>query len=170
MSTVEFNNSLINMESYLKSFAMTYTHNREDANDLTQETMLKAIHYRSYYTPNTNFKAWVFTIMRNIFINQYRRKVKSRTIFDNSQDLYLLNSSGDSNDAITSEINMKEIWKAIDNLDNEYKSPFKMHFEGFKYQDISDELSIPIGTVKSRIFIARKKLMQKLPEFSNFAN
>ena len=82
MSTIEFNDSLISLESYLKSFAMTFTRNREDANDLTQETMLKAISYRDYYTPQTNFKAWVFTIMRNIFINQYRRKVKSGTIFD----------------------------------------------------------------------------------------
>jgi RNA polymerase sigma factor (sigma-70 family) len=170
MSTLEFNDALINMESYLRSFAMTYTRNKEDANDLTQETLLKAIHYRSYYTPQTNFKAWVFTIMRNIFINQYRRKVKSRTIFDNSQDLYLLNSATDSAGSITSQLNVNEIWNEIDHLESEYKVPFTMHFDGYKYQDISDSLNIPIGTVKSRIFIARKKLMKKLPEFSYFAN
>jgi RNA polymerase sigma-70 factor (ECF subfamily) len=96
MSTIEFNEALIGIENNLHSFAMSFTRNNEDAKDLTQETMLKAITYRSYYAPQTNFKAWVFTIMRNIFINQYRRKVKSGTIFDHSQDLYLLNSSGDS--------------------------------------------------------------------------
>jgi RNA polymerase sigma factor (sigma-70 family) len=170
MSTIEFNDALINMESYLRSFAMTYTRNKEDANDLTQETMLKAIHYRTYYTPQTNFKAWLFTIMRNIFINQYRRKVKSGTIFDNSQELYLIGNASDVNGSISSQINTKEIWNEVENLENEYKVPFKMHFEGYKYQDISDELRIPIGTVKSRIFIARKKLMQQLPEFSYFVN
>ena len=93
MSTVEFNNTLTSLESYLMAFAMNYTKNVEDARDLTQETMLKAIRYKDYYTPKTNFKAWVFTIMKNIFINQYRRKVKSGTIFDNSTDLYLLNGN-----------------------------------------------------------------------------
>ena len=93
MSTIEFNDSLIKLESYMRSFAMTFTHNLEDAKDLTQETMLKAISYKDYYTPQTNFKAWVFTIMRNLFINQYRRKVKSRTIFDNSSELFQLNNA-----------------------------------------------------------------------------
>ncbi len=108
--------------------------------------------------------------MRNIFINQYRRKVKSGTIFDNSQELYLIGNASDVNGSISSQINTKEIWNEVENLENEYKVPFKMHFEGYKYQDISDELKIPIGTVKSRIFIARKKLMQQLPEFSYFVN
>ena len=87
MSTLEFNNALIDLENNLLSFALNYTRNKESAKDLTQETMLKAIKYRTYYTPKTNFKAWVFTIMRNIFINQYRRNVKSGTIFDNSKEL-----------------------------------------------------------------------------------
>ena len=69
MSTIEFNEALIGLENNLQSFALSFTRNREDARDLTQETMLKAITYRNYYTPQTNFKAWVFTIMRNLFIN-----------------------------------------------------------------------------------------------------
>jgi len=93
MSTLEFYTALTGLESYLKSFAMTYTRNEEDAKDLTQETILKAIVYRDYYIPKTNFKAWVFTIMRNIFINQYRRKTKSNTIFDHSKDMFLLTNA-----------------------------------------------------------------------------
>jgi RNA polymerase sigma-70 factor (ECF subfamily) len=165
MSTVEFNDTLTSMESYLMAFAMNYTKNVEDAKDLTQETMLKAIRYRDYYTPKTNFKAWIFTIMRNIFINQYRRKVKSKTIFDNSQDLFLLNSSTEKRDTPYNYIADNEINKQLESLSDEYKEPFKMHYLGFKYKEIAEKLDIPIGTVKSRIFIARKKLMDLLPEY-----
>lgn len=165
MSTIEFNDSLTGLESYLMAFAMNYTKNVEDAKDLTQETMLKAIRYRTYYTPKTNFKAWVFTIMRNIFINQYRRKVKSGTIFDNSTDLYLLNNSSEKRDSPYNHIANGEIQEQLDKLSPEYKEPFEMHYLGFKYKEIADKLDIPIGTVKSRIFIARKKLMDLLPDY-----
>ena len=93
MSTLEFNEALIGLENNLTSFAMSFTRNHEDAKDLTQETMLKAITYRNYYTPQTNFKAWVFTIMRNLFINQYRRKVKSGAIFDHSKESFLVSNT-----------------------------------------------------------------------------
>ncbi len=170
MSTLEFNDALIRLEGYLKSFAMTYTRNEEDAKDLTQETMYKAMTYRNYYTPQTNFKAWVFTIMRNIFINQYRRKKKSGTIFDDSKELFLLNTPSAVGNETNNYIAGKEINHQLNALQDEYKVPFEMHFQGFKYQEIADELNIPIGTVKSRIFIARKKLMDKLPEYAYFTN
>ncbi len=170
MSTLEFNEALIGMESNLRSFAMSFTRNREDAKDLTQETMMKAITYRNYYTPQTNFKAWVFTIMRNIFINQYRRNVKSGTIFDNSKDLYLLTNSSGSEESPLEKISVKDINSKIDKLTEEYKEPFEMHFKGFKYKEIADKLGIPIGTVKSRIFIARKKLMDMLPDYAFSVN
>jgi RNA polymerase sigma factor (sigma-70 family) len=170
MSTIEFNDALIHMESYLRSFAMTYTRNEEDAKDLTQETMLKAIHYRDYYTPQTNFKAWVFTIMRNIFINQYRRKVKSGTIFDHSKDLYLLSNATDGGNSTNHYMTGLELSKQIGELNEDYKIPFELHHQGYKYKEIADELNIPIGTVKSRIFIARKKLMDLLPDYAYFSN
>lgn len=165
MSTLEFNDTLIRLENNLISFAKSFTRNEEDARDLTQETMLKALVYRNYYTPQTNFKAWVFTIMRNVFINQYRRKSKSNTMFDNSKDLYLLSNSVSNHEGPTNYIYEKDINQKIDALNDEYKTPFKMHFEGFKYKEISEKLAIPIGTVKSRIFIARKKLMEIIPEY-----
>lgn len=170
MSTIEFNEALIGMENNLHSFAMSFTRNNEDAKDLTQETMLKAITYRNYYTPQTNFKAWVFTIMRNIFINQYRRKVKSGTIFDHSKDLFLLNNPNNSDMSPINELFEKEVNKQIGTLEEEYKEPFEMHFQGFKYKEIADKLGIPIGTVKSRIFIARKKLMDLLPDYNYSLN
>lgn len=167
MSTVEFNTALIDLESYLKSFAFQFTRNEDDAKDLTQETMMKAFIYRTYYTPKTNFKAWVFTIMRNIFINQYRRKVKAGTIFDNSEEGFLLNQPSSNGTSPANLLIAKEISEQISNLEEEYKKPFNMHFNGFKYKEIAKELDIPIGTVKSRIFIARQKLMNRLPEYQH---
>lgn len=165
MSTIEFTNTLTSLESYLMAFAMNYTKNVEDARDLTQETMLKAIRYRDYYTPKTNFKAWVFTIMKNIFINQYRRRVKSGTIFDNSTDLYLLNGNTEERNSPDNHIASLEVEATLNKLSEEYREPFEMHYLGYKYKEIAEKLDIPIGTVKSRIFIARKKLMDLMPEY-----
>lgn len=170
MSTVEFNNTLTGMESYLIAFAMSFTKNIDDAKDLTQETMLKAIRYKDYYKPKTNFKAWIFTIMKNTFINQYRRKVRSNTIFDHSTDMYLLNNSKDDKGTPYNQLTNQEIKEKLNVLEEEYRVPFEMHYEGFKYKEIAEELDIPLGTVKSRIFIARKKLMEALPEYEEYAN
>lgn len=165
MSIAEFNESLLNLETYLRHFALGFTRNEEDAKDLTQETMLKAITYSAQYKPQTNFKAWVFTIMRNIFINQYRRKVKSGTIFDRSGESYLLAQATGNTDTPLNFVTGRELNKQIRTLGDEFRAPFEMHFEGFKYKEIADKLGIPIGTVKSRIFIARKKLMDLLPDY-----
>jgi len=166
MSTLEFNDTLIGLESYMKSFAMTFTRNEEDAKDLTQETMLKAIHYRNYYTPQTNFKAWVFTIMRNIFINNYRRKSKQNTIFDNTPNEFLLdhNQAAVPNGAETT-IRMKDINKAIHELPSIFKQPFMLYFEGYKYHEIADMLNEPLGTIKSRIHFARRLLKDQINKF-----
>lgn len=167
MSTLEFNEALVTIESNLRSFAFTFTRNDDDAKDLTQETLLKAFTYKSYYTPQTNFKAWIFTIMRNVFINQYRRKTKAGTIFDYSAESFLLNNASENQDHPSNHMLGKELNKQISTLEPEYKQPFEMHFEGYKYKEIADQLNIPIGTVKSRIFIARQKLMSLLPEYKN---
>jgi len=170
MSTLEFNDALVNLEDYLKSFAYNYTRNRDDAEDLTQETMLKALKYRTQYMAQTNFKAWVFTIMRNLFLNQYRRKVKGGMIFDSSKELFLLNNPAENQDTPVNHMIGLDLEQQLNKLENEYKKPFELYVEGFKYQEIADDLKIPIGTVKSRIFIARKKLMNFLPDYKYLAN
>ena len=170
MATAEFNQMLMQNADFLKPFAVTLTKDQESAKDLLQETMYRALANQEKYSVGTNIKAWLYTIMRNIFINQYRRKVKSGTIFDHSQDLYLLNQPGDSLNSPIQEIAVKEISGHIDRLEEEYSVPFKMHFKGFKYKEISHKLGIPIGTVKSRIFIARKKLMEVMPEYNYSMN
>ena len=163
MTAIEFNHHLTTLESALERFAISLTSNREDARDLVQETYLKALTYRDKFTDSTNLKAWVYTIMKNSFINNYRRSVRQRTTFDSTQDLYYLNRTAHTEDYNpVSSLSAKEIQAHIDSLQAEFRIPFKMHQEGYKYKEIAEELDLNIGTVKSRIFFSRKKLMEAL--------
>lgn len=166
MTAIEFNQQLINQRFSLKSFAYSLTLNNDEAQDLVQETYLKAIKYRNKFADATNLKAWLYTIMKNTFINSYRRSVKTRQIIQQTDDLSLVKPIKGANTAdAESQINEKQITKAIEALHDEYKIPFTRYYDGFKYKEIADELNLPIGTVKSRIFLARKKLMTDLKEF-----
>jgi len=166
MTAMEFNYQLTNLSSNLQRFALSLTSNSEDAKDLLQDTFAKAITYRDKYEDNTNLKAWTFTIMKNTFINNYRRAVKSNTTFDNTEDLYYLNLNKESiNETPDSVLSAKEIQKEINSLENEFKVPFMMHTQGYKYKEIADVLDLKIGTVKSRIFFTRKKLIEKLKAY-----
>mgnify|MGYP006291340183 CR=1 FL=1 len=167
MTQIQFNNELLGLKNRLHYYALSLTSDRERANDLLQETMLKALTYRNKFKQNTNFKAWVYTIMKNTFINDYRRKVKKNNTFDNSgSDLHLLFSKDRVYPAPDSFYNSKEIRASIDSLDDEYKVPFNMFLQGYKYKEIAGELELPLGTVKSRIFFTRKKLEALLHEFA----
>ena len=163
MTAIEFYTSFDKLTSSLNAFAYNLTKNYEEARDLFQETAYRAITNRDKFNPGTNFKAWTFTIMKNIFINNYRKKVKSGTMIDTTDNLYFLNSGSASleNDANTNIV-MKELDGMIDGLDESIKIPFVMHYVGHKYQDIADHLDLPLGTVKSRIFFARKELKDKI--------
>ncbi len=153
------NERLLGLQDNLGSFAMSLTLNREEAEDLMQETNLKVLDNHDKYVDNTNFSGWVFTIMRNIFINNYRRAVRSKTLVDTTDDLYHLNmpqSSGyDSPDVA---YNVKEISAVINSFSEDYRQPFSMYVAGYKYEEIAEKMNIPLGTVKSRIFFARKRL------------
>ncbi len=163
MSTVEFYSKIDQITGSLNSFAFNLTKSSEDAQDLFQETAFRALSNKEKFRPGTNFKAWMFTIMKNIFINNYRKKVKANTIIDSTENLFYINSGSNVifNDA-ESNILMDELVKMIEDLDETIKTPFIMHFEGFKYQEIADELELPLGTVKSRIFFARKALKSSI--------
>lgn len=170
MTTIEFNHQLVNLSDPLNYFALKLTSDKDDAEDLLQETFLKALNNRDKYQDGTNFKAWLYTIMRNIFINSYRRTYKSKAKIDLTDQPYQFNQTneiGKYSVAPDVEFNTNEINKIIDELNDEFKFPFKMHFEGFKYKEIACELDLNIGTVKSRIFHARKKLMTELSEHKN---
>ena len=163
MSTLEFQTKFDQMSQVLHSFAYNLTKNGEEAKDLFQETAYRALTNRDKFRPGTNFKAWLFTIMKNIFINNYRKRVKANTIFDSTDNDYYINSG--SNMVLNgseSKIMMKELWRMINELDESTKVPFVMHYEGYKYQEIADDLDLPLGTVKSRIFFARKALKDKI--------
>ena len=160
MSSVEFQDRLNQLSSVLNTFAYNLTKNVEDAKDLFQETAFRALSNRDKFRPGTNFKAWLFTIMKNIFINNYRKKMKSNTIQDSTDNMYYINSGGMVGNQAESNIMMNELQRMIDNLDQTLRIPFVMHYEGHKYQEIADNLELPLGTVKSRIFFARKELKE----------
>ncbi|HEX3008814.1 MAG TPA: RNA polymerase sigma factor [Bacteroidales bacterium] len=168
MTAIEFNHQLISLEDKLSRFAMTLTANKEDAKDLLQETLYKALSYRDQFVQYTNLKAWTYTIMKNTFINNYRRNMRQNTTFDNTKDSFFLNQNSDTvNISPEGTFAEKEIKKVIESLDDDFKVPFKMHTEGYKYKEIAKELDLKIGTVKSRIFFTRKKLMEILADYQN---
>jgi len=166
MTALEFNHQLITLEDKLSRFALSLTANRDDAKDLLQETLYKAMIYRDQFEQYTNLKAWTYTIMKNTFINNYRRSTRQNTTFDNTKDLYFLNQNKDTfTVSPDSAYAAQEIHKAIDSLEDEFRIPFKLHTEGYKYKEIAQKLDLKIGTVKSRIFFTRKKLMDILVDY-----
>ncbi len=165
MSTLEFNHLVTMNSNQLRGFAFNYTKNWDDAEDLIQDTLYKALRYKDYFQEGTNFKGWLFTIMRNIFINGYKRKKLQQNLLEESAHNVMINGSKLKEDTITSSLNHQEILKAIETLSDDYKKPFQMFVDGFHYDEIASEMGIPMGTVKSRIFHARQKLSKMLVEF-----
>lgn len=161
-----FQDRIIGLQGNLLSFAYQLTTNREQAEDLLQDTTLKALDNESKYVDNVNFKGWIFTIMRNIFINNYRQSVRKATVIDQTEDLYHLNLSQDSGLATPEgSYAVKEISVALNSFSDDYRIPFKMFVAGYKYNEIAEKLNLPIGTVKSRIFFDRKHLREQLKDY-----
>ncbi len=162
----QFKQRLLGLQGNLFNFACQLTADREAAQDLVQDTTLKVLNNEAKYVDNINFKGWVFTIMRNIFINNYRRHVRSATVIDTTEDLYHLNLSQESG-LTTPEgsFAVKEISVAINEFAPEYRQPFSMYIAGYKYSEIAEEMGLPLGTVKSRIFFARKRLQVILKDY-----
>ncbi len=157
---------LVGLQDKLLSFAMMLTENKDDARDLFQETALKALDNEDKFVVDTNFKGWVFTLMRNIFINNYRRMVRNQKILLPGDELYKLNMPTSSAYASPDgALTLKEITRVLDNLEEDIRTPFTMHVSGYKYHEIAENLDLPIGTVKSRIFLARKNLMHSLKDY-----
>jgi RNA polymerase sigma factor (sigma-70 family) len=166
MSTVEFNKMLVTNAEFLRPFAITLTRDNETAKDLFQETLFRALANKEKYNVGTNIKAWLYTIMRNIFINNYRRKARQNTVLDNSPNEFLLdyNQTTASNGA-EATLQLKEIQASIQQLPDIFKKPFLLYFDGFKYHEIADMLKEPLGTIKSRIHFARKLLKAQIQRY-----
>ena len=142
------------------------TANREEANDLLQETSLKALDNEEKYVPDTNFKEYICTVIQNIFIKNYRKIVRDQTFVDTTDNYYHLNLPQDSGfESTEGAYDLKEMHRIVNALPREYKIPFSMHVSGFKYREIAEKLGLPLGTVKSRIFFTRQRLQQELKDF-----
>lgn len=166
MSSLDFDKMLMSNRDFLKPFAITLTRDNETAKDLLQETMLRALANREKYNVGTNIKAWLYTIMRNVFINDYRRKAKQNVVFDKSPNEFFINHNQTviANEA-EANLKIKEIRSAIHQLPDIFRSPFNLYFEGYKYHEIAELLREPLGTIKSRIHFARKLLKEQLSRF-----
>ena len=162
MNILPFKKKVIEASAVLKPFAIRLTRDTDDAQDLIQETLYRAISNADKFEEGTNLKAWLFTIMKNIFINDYRKKVKRNTVIDSTDNLYYINSSATISNNGERSFVMQDINAALLKISAELRVPFMMHFKGFKYHEIAEKLNLPLGTVKSRIFFARKELKELL--------
>ncbi|MCD7815677.1 MAG: RNA polymerase sigma factor [Bacteroides sp.] len=166
MRTANFAQNLLSLQPELLNFAYKLTADHEEANDLLQETSLKALDNEDKYTDETNFKGWIYTIMRNIFINNYRKALRDQTYVDTTDNQYFLNQGIDVEvDSTEVAYDLKEIRHIVNGLSKEYRVPFAMYVSGFKYREIAERLGLPLGTAKSRIYITRQKLQQDLKDF-----
>ena len=166
MNTLQFQQKLVGLQENMLNFALMLTADRDDAQDLLQDTTLKVLNNQEKFVDNVNFKGWVLTVMRNIFINNYHKVVRTQTIVDSSADLYNFNVTSDSGfDSPDSSYQIQEISKAIEQLNDDLRVPFSMFVTGYKYHEIAEKLDLPLGTIKSRIFFARQELQKVLKDF-----
>lgn len=165
MGQETFESRLLSVQHNLLNFAYALTSNRDDAYDLLQDTTLMALDKQDTYIDNVNFKGWIFTIMRNLYINRYRRQMRSVVTIDQSDDLFRLNMSQDSGiETPEGAVNAKDIQKAMADFDPAYSEPFAMYIRGYHYAEIAEMMSLPLGTVKSRIHQVRKQLQKRLSD------
>lgn len=159
---------IIDSQAYLHPMALKLTHDSEEAKELLQETMVKAIRYKNKFKEGTNLKGWMYTIMRNTFITKYHRVINRYTAVDPNEEAYKWDQMGLTveNDALGSLI-LKDVQLAIHEIEEKFSKPFEMYFQGYKYKEIAEALHIPIGTVKNRIHQARAQLKSKLSSYAN---
>jgi RNA polymerase sigma-70 factor (ECF subfamily) len=163
MTAMEFTHQIAGLRGTLRAFTRKFTRDRDESLDLVQDTILKALTYSDKFRDDTNLKGWLFTIMRNTFINNYRKSRREKTSTDSTKDLYYLNVEDTHTfNGPASKFEYEDIWKNVHQIREELLIPFKMHTSGYKYHEISEQLDIPIGTVKNRIFHARKEIQKKL--------
>ena len=166
ITQINFDKMMENELTPLRNYALSLTHNIDETKDLVQETILKAYRYKEKFQAGTNLRGWLYTILKNSFINNYRRDQKRNTFLDSTDNTYFIDlpSHRVENEAELKFIR-KDLYNAVDSLPVDLKTTFNLNAEGFKYHEIAEELNIPIGTVKTRIFIARRILREKLKDY-----
>jgi len=158
MTPQQFNTKINKLQSLLFGFAMKLTSDKENAKDLMQETLMRCYDKRDRFQEGTHFKSWVTTVMYNSYINHYRKRKTKRKVIKPVENFNLVVENKCVDGDAYSIIMMKELKKMVTSLSDDYKIPFEMHVKGYQYDEISEKMDIPVGTVKSRIFYARKKL------------
>lgn len=167
MNTVTFNNMISDYRPSLMQSALKFTQNYDDAGDLVQDTLIKAIRYEDKYEEGTNLRGWLFTIMRNTFINNYRALTRRTAVMVQNVDPWSFPvTEQTSKNQGEGKFTMEDITKAMSQLEPVHSVPFLRYFEGYKYHEIAEELDIPIGTVKTRIHVARRLLKSSLKMYS----
>lgn len=169
MTTFEFDHQLIHHQNNLRRFAWQLTTNHADASDLLQDTNVKAISNKEKFIefPDKNMKGWLFTIMKNTFINNFRKNQKKKMVHDDTSEQVFLNTPiGQNSEDPESEYSHNEILDLLESLDDKHKEPLKMYITGYKYYEIAEHLDMKLGTIKSRIYFTRKKL-RSLIDFEN---
>lgn len=163
MSTIEFSNRLIQFQLFMYNFALRLTRNEDRAKDLVQETSIRAFRYREKFKPGTNFKGWIATVMRNLFINHYRKEARRRTVNEPVEQFeFALESKVITPNEGEANLRLAELYRQINSIGKIYSVPFLMHFRGYEYQEIAERLDLPMGTVKSRIHTARQKIRLRI--------
>ncbi len=163
MTIAEFDKRLCELRQLLEGYAITLTRNRQEAQDLFQETICRACANLDKFRRETNFRAWMCTIMKHIFINEYRRKKKWQTHLDQTADYYYLNQGQHTvRNQADSDMMLEELTQIIASLPIHLRQPFELHYLGYKYHEIAACMELPLGTVKSRIFFARKALQKAI--------
>ncbi len=163
MTSIEFCSQLLSLEHSLLRFAYKLNLKKDDAKDLVQETFLRVLTKKDKYIDNERFKSWTFTIMKNAFVDNYRRNLSQSTFSDQTLESFFINQAEPTGfEDPDSTYSALEINRNIDQLNEKFRIPFQMFIDGYKYNEIADELNLKIGTVKSRIFLSRKQLMNQL--------
>lgn len=166
MSKTEFGPLILSHQQFLYQLALKLTKNSEDSNDLLQETYIKALKNSEKFQEGTNIKGWLYTIMKNTFINAYRKSKNQNTFVDDTDNKYFINQGeAEKSSTADSTLDHEYMMKQINSVEKTYVETFMMYYNGYKYEEISEILGIPLGTVKSRIFLARKKMMAKLQDY-----
>ena len=166
---LQFENHFENNYQALRSFALKLTRNGMDADDLVQETAIKA--YRNFhrFMDGSSFKNWTMTILKNTFITKYHNRKKSKVISKPIEEMmYLADSTTHLSNSVAELPTMKQLHSCIDNLSDKSKDPFLLYINGYQYTEIAEVLDIPMGTVKSRINYARQKLKGMITKLKSY--
>ena len=158
MGANEFHELLLSQQDLLGAIAMRLTKNTELAKDLCQETLCKALANREKFEPGTNMKAWLSTIMRNVFLND-RRKSKNKRVADVFLRHHFQLETGTPSE---NKVVHGEIRTAIYKLSPNLKRSLELYLAGYKYEEVALAIQKPVGTVKSHIHLARKQLRVEL--------